>query len=165
MCSYNRIDGIQACASNATLNTDLKATLGFKGFVMSDWLATHSTRASANGGLDMEMPYGLFFSRTALKLARFFDSVSDVTIDDKATRVVTAMAAAGLLDTPQPPPSMLAKNVTSAAQHVLSRSQPAQRTPRLLARSPRHSALHAPLPPCSYLYPRPPPSSDILRLI
>jgi beta-glucosidase len=37
MCSYNKINGIWACENPETLNTDLKGTLGFKGFVMSDW--------------------------------------------------------------------------------------------------------------------------------
>lgn len=112
----NKIDGVQACASNATLNSDLKATLGFEGWVMSDWLATHSTVASASGGLDMEMPIGLFYSKAALKLARLAGSVGDASIDEKATRILTAMVAAGLLDTPQPPRSALKTNVTSAAQ-------------------------------------------------
>ncbi len=37
MCSYNKINNIWACENDATLNTDLKGRLGFKGFVMSDW--------------------------------------------------------------------------------------------------------------------------------
>lgn len=42
MCSYNKINDHYACENNGTLNQDLRNTLGFKGFVMSDWNATHS---------------------------------------------------------------------------------------------------------------------------
>jgi len=54
MCSYNRINGLWSCENPETLARDLKARLGFKGWVMSDWGATHST--SINAGLDQEMP-------------------------------------------------------------------------------------------------------------
>ena len=38
------------------MNYLLKEQLGFKGFIMSDWWATHSTENAANSGLDMTMP-------------------------------------------------------------------------------------------------------------
>lgn len=50
MCSYNLINGIYSCENNSTLNTDLRDRLGFKGYVMSDWGATHSV--SIAQGLD-----------------------------------------------------------------------------------------------------------------
>jgi beta-glucosidase-like glycosyl hydrolase len=53
-CSYNRINGAWACENNATLGQDLKKVLGFDGFVMSDWGATHSTVQAMSAGLDME---------------------------------------------------------------------------------------------------------------
>ena len=56
MCSYNLVNGVYACENNATLSGLLKGELGFKGFVVSDWHATHSTAAAATAGLDMEMP-------------------------------------------------------------------------------------------------------------
>ena len=54
MCSYNKINGNWSCENPVTLQGDLKQTLGFEGFVMSDWGATHST--SITQGLDIEMP-------------------------------------------------------------------------------------------------------------
>jgi beta-glucosidase len=42
MCAYNKVNGDYACENNGTLNTDLRNSLGFSGFVMSDWNATHS---------------------------------------------------------------------------------------------------------------------------
>ncbi|RYP69487.1 hypothetical protein DL769_005265 [Monosporascus sp. CRB-8-3] len=56
MCSYNRMNQTYACENSALLNDLLKERLGFRGYVMSDWYATHSGAKSANAGLDMEMP-------------------------------------------------------------------------------------------------------------
>lgn len=55
MCSYNRINGTYSCGNSGTLNALLKGELGFKGFVTSDWGATHAADFF-NAGLDMEMP-------------------------------------------------------------------------------------------------------------
>ena len=54
MCGYNLVNGTHACSSGQLLGADLKDTMGFGGFVMSDWWATHDT--SAAQGLDMDMP-------------------------------------------------------------------------------------------------------------
>lgn len=56
MCSYNRLNGTYACEDSDALITILKTELGFDGYVISDWSATHSAARSANGGLDLEMP-------------------------------------------------------------------------------------------------------------
>lgn len=56
MCAYNKINGVYACENDHIINNLLKGQLGFKGFVQSDWSATHSTVDSANHGLDMTMP-------------------------------------------------------------------------------------------------------------
>ncbi|KAH9215797.1 beta2 tomatinase [Leptodontidium sp. 2 PMI_412] len=56
MCSYNRLNQTYACENPSILNDILKGELGFEGYVMSDWFATHSGVASVNGGLDMTMP-------------------------------------------------------------------------------------------------------------
>jgi beta-glucosidase len=53
MCSYNHVNGQYACGNRATLRI-LREQLGFKGFVTSDWGATHSAQFM-NTGLDLEM--------------------------------------------------------------------------------------------------------------
>ena len=55
MCSYNRINGTFACGNQSTLTKILRDEIGFKGFVTSDWGATHAV-TFINSGLDMEMP-------------------------------------------------------------------------------------------------------------
>jgi beta-glucosidase len=54
MCSYNHVNGPHACGSRDLLTGILRDELGFKGFVVSDWGATHSAQF-LNDGLDMEM--------------------------------------------------------------------------------------------------------------
>jgi len=70
MCSYNKLNGTHACGNRGILVDILRNELGFKGFVTSDWGATHAP-SFINNGLDMEMPgpgpkdspmYGFFFS-------------------------------------------------------------------------------------------------------
>ncbi len=55
MCSYNRINSVYSCQNRSTLGGILDRQFGFKGFVVSDWGATHSTVQSARAGLDIEM--------------------------------------------------------------------------------------------------------------
>jgi len=54
MCSYNHVNGPYACGNELTLRKILREELGFKGFVTSDWGATHSADF-LNDGLDVEM--------------------------------------------------------------------------------------------------------------
>ena len=55
MCSYNKINGDQACGNTETLEHLLRDEMGFTGFVTSDWGAVHSA-SYVSKGLDMEMP-------------------------------------------------------------------------------------------------------------
>jgi beta-glucosidase len=41
MCSYNRVNGFYGCENDWLLNRTLKTDWGYKGYVMSDWGATH----------------------------------------------------------------------------------------------------------------------------
>ncbi len=73
MCSYNLINGTYACGNKHTLTTILRGQVGFKGFVTSDWGATHAVNF-INAGLDMEMP-GEPDSHAVLSLLpSYFDS-------------------------------------------------------------------------------------------
>ncbi|KAL5519008.1 hypothetical protein ACEPAH_691 [Sanghuangporus vaninii] len=91
MCSY--INGTYACENDKMLNGVLKGELGFPGYVMSDWLATHST-LSVNAGLDMDMPGDLIpvlggsYFGLALEIAVGLDQVKEERIDDMATRIL-----------------------------------------------------------------------------
>ncbi|HEX8756713.1 MAG TPA: glycoside hydrolase family 3 C-terminal domain-containing protein [Steroidobacteraceae bacterium] len=73
MCSYNRINGIYACGNDSTLTRILRDEIGFKGFVTSDWGATHSVNF-INAGLDMEMPGEPPLNASGWSLPTYFDS-------------------------------------------------------------------------------------------
>jgi beta-glucosidase len=125
MCSYNQVNGTFACENSATLTHLLKEELGFKGFVMSDWGATHSTVASANGGLDMEMPDSEYFG-APLVSAVAAGTVPASRVRDMTLRILTSMFAAGLFD--RPPTGSINADVQSQAHTDLARSAAAQGT-------------------------------------
>ena len=86
MCSYSWINGTAACQNPYTLTTVLRQQFGYTGFVTSDWGATHSTAASANAGLDMDMPGNDGFYGTALQSAVTSGQVSQATINSAVSR-------------------------------------------------------------------------------
>jgi beta-glucosidase len=117
MCAYNKVNGDYACENSPLLGDVLKDEWGFRGFVMSDWAATHSTEKSANAGLDQEMPYGPIprypqYFGESLKAAVLAGRV--LRLDDMVTRILTAMISAGLLDHP---PSGSQDAVVSTPEH------------------------------------------------
>ena len=54
MCAYNKVNGVYACENAKLLNDIVKGEWGSKGWIISDWGATHSTARAANAGLDQE---------------------------------------------------------------------------------------------------------------
>ena len=108
-----------ACEDPFTLTGELKGRLGFGGFVVSDWGATHSTVASALAGLDMEMGSEKYYG-AALVAAVKAGQVEESAVDEKAERVLRTMIRVGPFD--HPPAGNAAANVTSAAHRALARS-------------------------------------------
>jgi beta-glucosidase len=95
MDSYNRINGT-FMTENAHLNTEIaKRQWHFDGLIMSDWIATHDGIASANGGLDLEMPAPLYFNPETLLPAIKSGKVKEAEIDDKVRRFLRVAARFG----------------------------------------------------------------------
>jgi beta-glucosidase len=95
MCSYNKLNGTWACESDSVMNKILKDELGFRGYIMSDWNAQHSTTGSANGGLDMTMPGsdfsgGNIYWGPQLKTAINNKQVQQTRLDDMVKRVLAS---------------------------------------------------------------------------
>ncbi len=99
MCSYNKVNGDWACENHYLLTDLLKNTWGFKGFVISDWGATHTAAKAANAGLDNEEPGGRYFG-DALKKAVESGEVPMARLDDMVHRIVRTEFAAGIIDDP-----------------------------------------------------------------
>lgn len=135
MCSYNReSNGSSApqwsCENPRALSHDLKGAMGFRGFVQSDWDATHST--SVMQGLDQEMPMSVdnkatpdssvppyWFSSAALEV-----NASALAVREAAQRILAAMIRLNVSTNACTPPACethLRRNVTSAAHVDLAR--------------------------------------------
>ena len=99
MCAYNKVNGDWACENDYLLNQVLKKSFGFKGWVLSDWGATHSTSKAALGGLDQEMPGSTYFG-DALKKAVDGGEVPVARVNDMVHRILRSMFAAGVIDNP-----------------------------------------------------------------
>jgi beta-glucosidase len=131
MCSYNVVNGAQACGSSALLTEVLRDELGFDGFVTSDWGANHGT-TYLNAGLDLEMPGGgpaagvampSYFAASALHQAIDTGSVRLARVDEAVARILRQYERFGLLDGPKPAPPPADRSANAAivrrtAQHA-----------------------------------------------
>ena len=103
MCSYNRVDTVFACENAFLLNDVLKRDWAFKGYVMSDWGAVHSTIDAANHGLDQESASSFDrapYFREPLRQAVADGKVVQARLDDMVRRILRSMFAKGLVDHP-----------------------------------------------------------------
>jgi beta-glucosidase len=101
MDSYNITNG-EHMTQNHRLNVDIaKGEWHFPGVIMSDWVATYDTAAAANGGLDLEMPFGVYYSREKILPLIQNGTITEATLDDKVRRILRVAAAFGWLDRPQ----------------------------------------------------------------
>jgi beta-glucosidase len=105
MCAYILVNGDYACENHELLTTILRGDWGYKGFVMSDWGAVHSTAKAANAGLDQdsgaELDKMIYFG-APLKEALAKGEVSTTRLDEMAKRVLTGIIETGLYDDPAP---------------------------------------------------------------
>ncbi len=143
MCSYNKVNGTYAC-QNPTLLTDiLRGDWGFKGFVVSDWGAVHSTAPSANAGLDLEMhafaqgapatpvtgSAGRYYGADQLKGAMERGRVTQARIDDMVRNIVRSMFRHGLFDHPvSPGAEPFLSDVSTPKHQALARKAAAEAT-------------------------------------
>ncbi len=99
MCSYNLLDGIYACQNKYLLTDVLRNDWKFKGFVISDWGATHSVEQSSAAGLDNEEPLGIFYDEK-LKAAVESGKVPMTELDEHVRRILRTEFASGVVDHP-----------------------------------------------------------------
>jgi len=98
MASYNKLNGTYASENPWLLTEVLKQQWGFKGLVVSDWGATHSTAKAVNAGLDMEMPGPPEHFGDKLVKAVAAGEVSTAQIDENARRMVRLLVRSGVID-------------------------------------------------------------------
>lgn len=66
MAAYNKVNGWWCAENDVLLNKILRNEWGFAGLVISDWNGTHSTVASINNGLNVEMPTKKYLGKALL---------------------------------------------------------------------------------------------------
>lgn len=110
MCAYNQVNGAYACENDTLINGVLKGTWGFRGWVMSDWGAVHSTKRAALAGLDQESGQeldllfnGKVFFGDALKASVSAGDVPMARLDDMVERILIGLIDTGAMDAPAAP--------------------------------------------------------------
>lgn len=97
MASYNKIRGVYATENSYLMNDVLKKQWGFKGAVISDWGAVHTSYEAAVGGTDIEM--GTHFAQRGMAFDEYYfakpliqlvkeGKVSEEIVNDKVRRVL-----------------------------------------------------------------------------
>src|SRR5258708_17890703 len=117
MCAYSTINGQAACQNDYLMQDTLNQRWGFRGFVTSDFQATHSTVQSAAAGNDQEMPAPQFYG-SALKQAVQSGQVSMTTLNGMVSRILTEMFQFNEFN--DPPTGSTSAVVTSAAHQAVS---------------------------------------------
>ncbi|MBN2521276.1 MAG: glycoside hydrolase family 3 C-terminal domain-containing protein [Bacteroidales bacterium] len=103
MGAYNKFRGNYCCENKYLLKDILKYEWGFKGIVISDWHATHSTIDAALNGLDIEMGTNkgeydnFYFAQPLLDLVRS-GNIDEKIIDEKARRILRVMLNCKTMD-------------------------------------------------------------------
>ncbi|MDP3148923.1 MAG: glycoside hydrolase family 3 C-terminal domain-containing protein [Ignavibacteria bacterium] len=100
MNAYNKVNGHFASENDYLLNKILKTEWGFSGLVMSDWGAVHSSIPTANGVMDLEMPYGKYLNKDSLLPAIQKGEVKESSIDEKVRRILKTIFRLGLFEKP-----------------------------------------------------------------
>lgn len=104
MCSYNRINTVYACENSWSLQQTLEKQWGFKGYVLSDYGAAHSTVNNLNNGLDFEPSFAVPIPQTSsyyapeIELAVADGQVSMQTVDEHVFRILRTWFAYGVFD-------------------------------------------------------------------
>ncbi|MET0371880.1 MAG: beta-glucosidase [Sphingobium sp.] len=105
MCAYNKVNSDWSCENDFLLNRVLKQDWGYKGWVMSDWGAAHSTVKAANAGLDQqsgrELDQAMYFG-APLKKALDEGAVAPSRLHDMNRRILWGVVSTGLIDHPVP---------------------------------------------------------------
>ena len=103
MAAYNKFRG-EWCSENEYLDREiLRKELGFKGILMTDWGATHSTVQAAMAGLDLEMgtekkDYNEWYFAQPLIDAVKEGKIPMAVIDEKVGNILRVMIQTKMLD-------------------------------------------------------------------
>ena len=98
MSSYNRLNGTYTSEHPWLLTKVLREEWGFDGIAMSDWFGSHSTAATVNAGLDLEMPGPTRDRGEKLVAAVGNGEVKLETVREAARRILTLLERVGAFE-------------------------------------------------------------------
>jgi beta-glucosidase len=108
MGSYNKFRGEWATQNNYLINQILKKEWGFKGAVISDWGAVHSTVQALWNGTDIEMgtdlhmgrhpDYGKFFMGDTVVTLVKTGKMQEYVVDEKVRRILYVMFKTNMIN-------------------------------------------------------------------
>ncbi len=107
MACYNKVNGIYGCENSQLIREMLMKTWGFKGFVVSDWLATRNTKtnSSIRAGLSLEMPFAICYKKKLIKQALEKDKILIELFNDNIRRYLRVAFLVGMFDNSEKPPT------------------------------------------------------------
>ncbi|WP_111307908.1 glycoside hydrolase family 3 C-terminal domain-containing protein [Confluentibacter sediminis] len=102
MGAYNKFRGDYLCENDYMLNQILRGEWGFKGIVVSDWAAVHSTVKTLENGLDIEMgtpkPFNEFFLADKLVEAAKAGEISEEEINKHVKHILRVLFQVKAID-------------------------------------------------------------------
>ena len=101
MCAYPSVNGQFGCENTHMLKDILRGEWGFKGFVQSDYTATHTVIPAALAGLDLSMKHDVW-SDENMKAAIASGKLDESVVDTMLIRRYSQMFRLGILDHPRP---------------------------------------------------------------
>jgi beta-glucosidase len=100
MDAYN-LTNSEHMTQNRRLNIEVaKGQWHFPGIIMSDWVATYDTAAAVKGGLDLEMPFGVYYNRETIVPLLEAGTITQADLDEKVRRILRVAVDFGWLDHP-----------------------------------------------------------------
>lgn len=97
MAAYDQVNGHFSSANHYLLNTIMRDDWGYKGLIMSDWGAVHSTLPVMKNGLDLEMPFGHYLNYKTISPLLKSGKVTKAMINEKVKHILQAEFRLGLL--------------------------------------------------------------------
>jgi beta-glucosidase len=97
MCSYAQVNGVPACQSQELMNHTVRGDFGFKGIVMSDWGATHSTAPSIEAGLNLEMGSRAYYTTPLYDDVYVHHNLSETYVDRALHQILSTYDRFGLI--------------------------------------------------------------------